>query len=424
MLNRIKVFLLFSYILSVLFGPRLCVFFGDVIPRNFRLEDVFFPAMFVVCMLSLRKRTLVLGQAPIIYHTYIFIVTLLGIILYSMPVSILLIWGKVFQYVVGFILFIECMRSNPKLLIYFEKIAIVACFVSAGYVLYRMNSLSDRQQYGILHFTALVSTSISAWMYFNLFYLSVVVRKIGHTGIHKRFFFVLHILLFMGTLLSGTRTMFICLPVFLMVYCLKKFRLKKAMVFLSIIAVPIVFFGFFHETIVSYLFSINALIIAVPLHRASCLFQYMAGNNLGLLMLSRGNSWLSKLGLAFSGYAFIFGGGRGFTHLNDDGTVPLGLGGDTQYAVNIAEIGIFGSILFFLTLRIVYTFVHRNLRWLYLPYLAVYLLGSMAGEFFMLSKSGQLFWLVTAYFIVKSEELKSQEIENYKPGQIQVNIPV
>ena len=174
----------------------------------------------------------------------------------------------------------------------------------------------------------------------------------------------------------------------------------------------IVFYVIFRDDIVSYLYSIQADIIAAPLHRARAILYYLEGKHLDSFMRSRGNSWLSILGKSFDRYAFIFGGGRGFSHTDIYGEVSsLGLGGDNQYTVNIAELGIFGSSLLFLAIAGVYSFIHRSLRYLYLPYVLVYLLGGMACEIFQLSKSGQLFWLVSAYFIVKTENIKAHTMD-------------
>jgi hypothetical protein len=173
----------------------------------------------------------------------------------------------------------------------------------------------------------------------------------------------------------------------------------------------ILLFAVFQDNIVSYLYSIHADMLANPLHRVRALFSYAQGKEIDLFILSRGNSWIEILQTALDRCAFMIGGGRGFSHMDAYGAMPsLGLGADNQYTVNIAEIGIVGSALLFLAIGSVYSFVHRNLRDLYVPYLFVYLVAGMSLEVFQLSKSGQLFWLVAAYFIVKSEALRSREI--------------
>ena len=176
----------------------------------------------------------------------------------------------------------------------------------------------------------------------------------------------------------------------------------------------------FRDDIVSYLYSIQADLIASPLHRAKAILYYLEGEHLDSFMRSRGNSWISVLKIAFDRYAFVFGGGRGFSHMDIYGTVSsLGLGGDNQYTVNIAELGMIGSSLLFLAIGSIYSFVHRSLRYLYLPYVLVYLIGGMACEIFQLSKSGQLFWLVSAYFIVKTEDIKAHTMNYKKRSEIE-----
>lgn len=408
-----RTIVLFFYIISIFFLPRLNTFLGESVHRNLRIEDLFFPIMFLVTVFSIHRRTLNYALGPIIYHSYALLITLSGLLLYSLPPEALFIWGKEFQYIVGFILFVECMRSNPRLLMFFERVVIAAGLAGVVFLLSRMTDIHRIWGgYGITHFATLISSSLTAWMYFNLFFLFAAIIGVGDVGARTKFIIKICVpLLAAGALLSGTRTMFICLPVFISVYVWKTLQPAKIGAWF-IMVLLIIFYAIFRDGIVSYLYSIQADIIASPLHRARALFNYLEGKDIDLFMLSRGNSWATILSSAFDRCVFIFGGGRGFSHMDAHGAMSgLGLGGDNQYTVNIAELGIFGSSLLFLAIGSVYSFIHRSLRRLYFPYVVVYLIGGMALEIFQLSKSGQLFWLVSAYFIVKTEEIKAHAID-------------
>jgi len=426
MIRRIQAGVLFSYIICVLFLPRLSTLLGESVHRNLRLEDLIFPIMLFAVALSLHRRTLNYALGPILYICYGFLITLLGLLLYAMPPKALFIWGKEFQYIVGFVLFLECMRSNPRLLLLFEKVAIAAGLVGVVFLLSRMTDIHRLWgQYGMNHFTTPIASSLSAWMYFNLFFLSAVIVGSGDVERHTKTIIKICIpLLALGALLSGTRTMFIVLPLFISIYVWLTLQPVKLGLWFMMVA-GIVFFAIFRNEIVSYLYSIQADMIAIPLDRLGALFSYAQGKDIDLLILSRGNSWAEVLGAAYDRWSFVIGGGRGFSHMDASGVMPsLGLGGDNQYTVNIAEIGIFGSVLLLLAIGSVYSFVHRSLRYLYIPYVLVYLIAGMSMEIFQLSKSGQLFWLIAAYFIIKSEELKSRETAGCAPDRIRVNMPV
>lgn len=419
--------ILFLYVISVLFLPRLSTFLGETVHRNVRLEDLIFPIMFFVTVLSMHRRTLNYALGPILYICYGLFVTLLGLLLYSMPPKALFVWGKEFQYIVGFVLFLECMRSNPRLLLLFERVVIAAGLAGVAFLLSRMTDLGRVQisiEYGMNHFTTPIASSLSAWMYFNLFFLSAAIAYSGDVGRHTKNIVKLCIpLLAMGALLSGTRTMFIVLPLFISIYVWLTLQPVKLGLWFIMVA-GIVLFAIFRDSIVSSLYAIHADLIANPLHRVRALFSYAQGKDIDLFILSRGHSWLEILRVAFDRCAFIIGGGRGFSHMDAYGAMPsLGLGADNQYTVNIAEIGIVGSALLFLAIGSVYSYVHRSLRYLYVPYVLVYLIAGMSMEIFQLSKSGQLFWLVAAYFIVKSEALQSRETAGYASDQIRVNMP-
>jgi len=408
-----RILVLFSYIISIFFLPRLNTFFGESVHRNLRIEDLFFPIMFLVTVFSIHRRTLNYALGPIIYICYGLLITLFGLLLYSMPPKVLLIWGKEFQYLIGFILFIECMRSNPRLLLYFERMLIAAGLAGLVFLLSRMTDLHRiGGGYGFAHFTEPLSSAHTAWMYFNLFFLFSAIAGVGDVGARTKFIIKICVpFLAAGALLSGTRTSFIVLALFISTYVWKTLQPVKIGLWFMMMA-GIVLFAIFRDDIVSYLYSIHADIFAAPLHRVKALFIYLEGKQLDSFMLSRGDSWVEMLSLAFDRYAFIFGGGRGFSHIDAYGVVPsLGLGGDNQYTVNIAEIGIIGSALFFLAIGSVYSFVHRSLRCLYFPYVFVYLIAGMSLEIFQLSRSGQLFWLVAAYFIVRSEGIKERKAE-------------
>jgi len=412
-LKYLRIIVFFSYIISILFIPRLTTFFGESVHRNLRFEDLLFPIMFFVTVFSIHRRTLNYALGPILYICYGLLATLLGLLLYSLPPKALFIWGKEFQYIVGFILFFECMRSNPRLLLFFERVVIAAGLAGVVFLLVCMLDVNFiTKGHGITHFATPFASSLTTWMYFNLLFLCAAIAGFGDVGARTKSLIKICVpLLAAGALLSGTRTSFIVLVLFVSVYVWKTLQPVKIGMWL-LMMVGIVIFAISQDDIVSYLYSIDAKIFAYPLDRVRALFWYVQGDKLDLFMLSRGHSWAEILNSAFEHFVFVIGGGRGFTHINSFGMIPsLGLGGDNQYTVNIAEIGIFGSALFFLAIGSVYSFVHRSFRCLYFPYVFVYLIAGMSLEIFQLSKPGQLFWLVTAYFIVKTEEIRKYKLE-------------
>ena len=412
--ERLKSFVLFCYITAILFIPRLNTLFGDGIQRNLRAEDIFFPFMLILCVISLRKRTLFYAQGPIIYIFYSLVVTLFGLMIFSIPAKALFIWGKEFQYIVGFILFIECLNGREQYILYFERIILTACFVSAIYFIYRLLTF-EWSGYGVTHFTEKISPSLTSWIYFNLFFLALTIKNFENKDIHPIFLNLLIVSLFFGILSGGTRTMFMCLPVFLIMYWFMSLPAVKTVMFSMTLIFFIFIFSLFHDQLVSYLYSIKADTIAMPLARFRSVFDLFE-----TIGITRANSWNAVLNIAISSSAIYFGGGRGFTHLDSDGNMPsLGLGADNQYTVNFSEIGLLGNILLIMTILCLISFVHKKYWKLYIPYIVVYMAGGMTCEIFQLSKAGQLFWITTGYFIIYSDFLKRKEI--YAPGSIKNN---
>ena len=175
-----RILALFSYIVSIFFLPRLNTFLGESVHLNLRFEDLIFPIMFLVTVFSIHRRTLNYAFGPIIYICYGLLITLFGCLLYSMPPKALLIWGKEFQYIIGFILFIECIHSNPRLLMFFERVVIAAGLAGVVFLLSRMTDMHRIWGgYGMTHFATPISSSLTAWMYFNLFFLFVVIIAVG-----------------------------------------------------------------------------------------------------------------------------------------------------------------------------------------------------------------------------------------------------
>ena len=391
-LEKIGILILLLYFVSIAIMPR--------IHGHLRYEDFLTPLLFLMIFALLRKSLLEYIFIPVLYFCYCFLITALNIIMGKIPLISFLIWGKELQYFLAFALICGLLvRKHDYITLLFSIIKLLILFgiVSGVYSLV----LGMQGYYGIGYFNEPSSPSLSMLMYFNLGVLSVFYTNMIDRG-NRRMFFVCSMILSCLTLMVGSRTGVMMILVFWGSWLFFSSKFKMTILFL------IVFIGTLTIALLAvldyniddiyssmYYNMINNKAVSAAVSRAS-----------GLIMLydtlegDRFSSWKSILQRAFN-TNFILGNGRGFTHMSSN-SFNLELAGDSQYTVNLAEIGILGSIVFFLMLYGFGKKLHYKLRTFYISYLLAYLSAGMTMEVWQLSKGGQMFWIMTGLLLMFS----------------------
>ena len=77
------------------------------------------------------------------------------------------------------------------------------------------------------------------------------------------------------------------------------------------------------------------------------------------------------------------------------------MSGDSQYLINLVELGLVGSLLFFLAILSPIFFLNDSIyRIIWISYLCALLIWGLNTELWLVSKGAQLFWLVSGILIL------------------------
>jgi hypothetical protein len=409
----------------------LNLFIIFTLPRiagHFRGEDILTPILiFIDCTLLFRfantnhlyKRFIL---SSIVYFTYSFFITCLNVFLNGLPIKAFLILGKEAQYFLIFYLMYTVFNLDRR---YIKRtmdvvlvFSVVAVVVALFFVLFDI-----QDYYGIRFLNVYRSPSLSMLMYFNCAALCFL-----YSYCFKKKFFVLTIVLLLTVMLVGSRTGDIITIVFLLLWIyvcfMYKFshRVAYCLLILFFVAISIVYNKQIYR--IMYFNHIQKKVISASLSRMATLLT-----PLQTLVGARMNSWksiayasidstepslsnnteasTSGIGLTCNSVTItnkkllylLFGRGRGSTHIDKQGNFHLGLGADNQYTKNLYELGVVGSLAFFYMLFSFCNYIKYPLKKFYLIYLFCYLLSGLSMETWQLSKGGQMFWIITAFFV-------------------------
>jgi hypothetical protein len=384
----------------------LGIFLFPRIGAHLRIEDIITPIIVLVTIdpivLSLWKQMPYrIGINPVLFYiSYLFYITIMNIIAGEIPWQAIIVCGKEVQYLYIYVLICYILKHKEKY--YFQVSRLLTLLILIG-TLYGVYSVifDVRGYYGIGYFNEHNSPSLSGLMYFNISVLASLFYII-----HRNKFFLYVVF---GAIVSafnvGSRITVVILVCFYLLYILNYklyhfFYKSFFVIFLFVIfSVVIIFKNDLYNTFYFNNFS-NRIIRAAITRAATILKPYETGKS------SRFEPWKnlitksiqSETGLG-SLYWPFFGHGRGGSHAYRKGRFFLGLAGDSQYLVNLYEIGLIGTFIFFYMLFSFYRVIPFYLKRFYLIYLISYLIGGITMEIWQLSKGGQMFYIITAILV-------------------------
>ncbi len=392
-MDRIQVFVLIAYVGAIIFLPR--------IHGNLRYEDLITPllalAIFIALRTSLNRRSVLFGG---LYFSYTLVITLLNIAVDTIPLEAIIIFGKEFQYFLGFLVMLAVAQEYTYIKWVRRTFWIGALF--AGLTGLWMLVTGQKGYYGISYITEMDSPSLSALMYFNLAVLALILRSDSPSVFFRGSLLFLSMLLFGMLLMVGSRTGFMMGGTFFLVLWISSVR-RPILLLLFLAAVAGVVASMLYSKInylgeMILLFQTDDNVTSGSISRLATMFL-----DDSTLADSRFDAWGILFTLATeNAQGVIFGCGRGCGHVYladiHDG-FPLGLSGDSQYLVTFLEGGLIGIVLFAAMLFFLARGVQVRYRPIYLPYLSAYLVGGIFVELFLLSKGGGFFWLISAMVI-------------------------
>jgi hypothetical protein len=403
--NKMVVFsttLLLLYFLSVFFLPRIG---GD--GGHFRYEDVLTPFLCVALIFSLKKKYLFIYTVGLSYCFYIVFFGILNIAFERSGAYSIFIIGKEIQYYVVFFLSLNLL-SNIDIYKVFNLFLFPVLFLIFIFTIISIVN-NNVGAYGLQYINE-KSPSLSAIMYFNCMFLSLVMffyyKRINEKKSNISIVFFITFLT--GTAATASRTALLVLMFFLILYALLFLKPKVKIIIFSILSAAFFLIYLNRYEIHEYISNNkpSGLILHMMYGRFNSLLLMF--DSFDVIQGARLNSW--SIALSKIDYAnIIFGQGRGYFSATDG---AKGLGTDSQYTRNIVEIGSVGFLLFFA--MIFASFRHLKGRWrrMYFVYLFSYILWGAAAEIFLLTKGAQMFWLSTSILIALSKPVTPRYFKN------------
>jgi hypothetical protein len=396
-----KFFLIVIFYFCVFFTPK--IYYGSI---HFRYEDLLTFFLFITVLFTLKKDYFYVSFTFFIYMAYISFFTLLNVIVSNANPYSIIILGKELQYFLVFLLILFSV-DKPRLdtmIKFFLTPAIIFVVIFAIFSLYTDN----RGAYG-LRYVNDIAPSTSAIAYFNFLFLAIILMfyYFRKNSLFFTYIFLLSaIVLFISFIATASRTAFLVslLMVVLFPFHVMKFRYAVSILILLLLSLLLVYFNRFDiHTYVSLNKPDSSIFYIVNGRLNSLLLLF---DNYEVLQGARVNSWKDALSHVNS-WNIFFGNGRGFFSATDG---MKGLGTDSQVTRNIVEIGVIGTSLFFLTLMTPLKYLKDIWKSLYILYLFLYLFWSLAAEIFLISKGGQMFWLVCGVLLILSSNEKKIKI--------------
>jgi hypothetical protein len=395
-----KSFQIYSLIILGIFLFSIALF--SRIHGNFRVEDVMTPALFLGVILTLNKILLKDSFLPVIYISYAILITSIYVFFELLPFKALLIVGKELQYILIFLLMLGLSpdKRSEKFLYYLITSFLLIQVISGLFLLFN----GVRGYYGVGYFTE-KSPSLGMLMYFH----GLVLSTFMYIRYKKNLFLFLTVILFILTFSVGSRTGQFIAIIFILSLIAMNFEIKFFLFSTLLILSLIIYLNFQEIYNILYYIKTDNLALDGAISRFATLLNFSE-----TIQGSRFNSWKSVFLQAINSEP-IFGCGRGCAHMSN-GTFSIGMGSDNQYLKNFMEIGLIGSVIFFITcLNLLFSFFrNKKLFNLYFAYLLSLAFAGFTMELWQLSKGGSLFWFTSGLLILNLKILnKKNDSYNY-----------
>tara|TARA_B110000008_G_scaffold271928_1_gene304002 strand:+ start:56 stop:1342 length:1287 start_codon:yes stop_codon:yes gene_type:complete len=401
--NIIQFFLIGLFYFFAFFTPK--VYFGGI---HFRYEDLLTFFIATILIFNLRKNYVLITSLIFVYSFYIIFFSMLNIMLENSNLYSIVILGKEVQYFLVFSLILfsfDNVSFEKSIKYFFTPITFIV-------VLFALNSMINGNigAYGLPYINE-NAPSTSAISYFNFLFITIILYFFYSPRsklISKLLLLSIGILL-ISLIATASRTAFLVVVLFMVISPLFFLNTKYSIpIFLFIIMlIFIVYFNRYglHEYL--YLHKPENPVFHVTIGRVKTLLLLF--DNLEVLHGARINSWQQSLS-HINNWNIFFGNGRGYFSATDG---FKGLGTDSQFTRNIIEIGIIGSFIFIMVILSPILYLKDIWKNIYILYLILYLFWSIAAEIFLVSKGGEMFWLITAILLLLSnKDYKDKEIND------------
>jgi len=384
--------LFYISLFSVLFMPR---FMGQI-----RYEDLLIPFLLVLSASGLKyyEKNIDIVLLWIAYLFYSMIITLVNIIFFDLNYLAILVWGKEVQYLLLFLVSMQYFTGYDAYSNFQKFIFLVLCVVFVYVVSYLFTN--QRSDYGLPYINDKSPTN-SMLVYFHLYVLALLIHKNIKSDVY---FLFLAVVMFFLVMLVGNRTGQLGLVVFLFVYLLmalsplQSFMLGGGSILLLLIVVR------YHQELyeVFYYNDFQHPVLLAALSRFGTLFTLFETYE-----ASRISSVVSILSITNEN-SLLFGCGRGCTHVGLDDSFSLGMGGDNQYSVNIAEIGVVGFLLHNILFLAPFLYSAARKSKVFVSYAATFFVMAFTAESFQLPRGAQFFWIITAIVLMQGKGIARQ----------------
>uniref|UniRef100_UPI00404712A1 hypothetical protein n=1 Tax=Flavobacterium sp. TaxID=239 RepID=UPI00404712A1 len=355
-------FLLLLIFLSVFLFPKLV--------GSFRLEDFLLPfvAVSILCNSSRVDKNIIFLSA--IYAAYLLSSTAHFLFddIYFFIVS-LLVSLKELSYIILYVFFMLNIKAIYRYLFFIAEFSWV--FIVFGFVSLFID-FSGGLAYGVTYINEVGPSPVSI-TYFSLFIINYYFLVYTNDSTKINFFaFVKLFCLFTLILFTGSRTALAAVLFFVFLL-----NFKKIFWFFPffLIFIPLFLFDFDDHTI--FLRAISLL------------------NMFEALESSRFESWHLLYDKFLNG-PILVGCGRACAHVNVESPFSITLAGDSQYLVNLVEVGLLGLLFHLILLFLISRKIEsRNLPF-FLAFLLSVMIWSFNAEFFMISKGAFFFFSISS----------------------------
>jgi hypothetical protein len=359
------------------------------IDGSVRLEDYLMPLWVILFVCVLFGRIHVFVLLSLFYIIYVTLSTSIFYFFSDSNLVPIIILGKEAQYIIcGIIVynalnFNNALTNHKKLLYYFSllmKAAIVFC-------LYTTLS-GDFGYYGIGYFTELDSPSLSTVLYLSISFYFFIFDRFNNNRTNIFWIYLSAIMAF----LVGSRTGMVASLIFLVYY-------SYIINFLNWLKILKFSFWFFCSFMFLFFLLPDSLFDDYLNPILNLIARIDTFSDIGdTLSKSRGDVLVQLIEYYRSGnlLQMIFGYGRGASLIARGGDFDqIALAGDNYIFSSLVEIGLLGT-LYFLSINIYLYFLIKN-AWIkhsYLLLFFIYIIYGLTIEIWLLSKSGQVWWLL------------------------------
>ena len=382
------------------------IIFAPTIHPTFRTEDLLSVILLVVPLLYLGAFLRVIPVTAAIFPLYSLLLTLIFVGFSGLHEMSLIIAAKQTQYyLLGALSAIAMYKSNDpkKSISLFLNLILIACILSFFYSVF----FGVSGYYGIDFWNEVRGPSNSTLAYLAglLSAFTLTQASLSKSRRLRQFYFALTLVSLAIVTLVATRTAAVIGGFWMLIITWHIFtHIKKFLtvgVAITTIAIGLIVLCWFSFSQRGTLLQDElAFALETLIQRANTLTRFW-----DTLEHSRLFVWREDFTTFLNGNQ-VFGCGIGCAARSE--AQILSLQADSQYIRLLREVGIIGSLLWAAGLLACWLRMRSEIRGVYTVFLLSFLLAGITQEVFLLSKGGQVFWLITGLFLGYSANRRLQ----------------